>query len=59
MVKLNSIQRNIIPNLNFEFIVYNPNPNIETRNRVRSLGTYSESKKYVATLLVVRHFWIC
>ena len=26
------------------------------RNRVQSLGTYSKSKKYVATSLVVRHF---
>ena len=26
-----------------------PNPDIETRNRVQSLGTYSESIKYVAT----------
>jgi len=25
------------------------------QNRVQSLGTYSESKKYVATSLVVRH----
>ena len=33
-----------------------PNPDSETRIRVQSIGTYSISKKYVATLLVVRLF---
>lgn len=33
-----------------------PNPNIETRIRVKSIGAYSKSKKYVTTLLVVRLF---
>jgi hypothetical protein len=39
-------------------LTYYPNPDIEMRERVQSLGANSEFKKYVATLLVVRHFWI-
>jgi len=37
-------------------LLYYPNPDIESRNRERSLGMFSESKKYVTTSLVVMHF---
>ena len=34
-----------------------PNPDIETRIRVQAIGAYSESKKYVVTLLVINCFF--
>ncbi|MCF6288580.1 MAG: amidohydrolase family protein [Proteobacteria bacterium] len=33
-----------------------PNPDVETRIRVQSLGAYSECKKYVVTSLVISYF---
>jgi len=40
----------------FVIIFYHPNPCIETRIRVQTLGAYSESKKHQVTLLVMRCF---